>query len=209
VGDKNRTNVTGTRDTMTLAQQDLVTAHVELVRKIAGRHAKRLPIWVEMDEILSAGYFGLCQAADRFDPSKHASFAVWASWRIHGAIMDAFEGPRYPRRYVEMPEPWYTDGQMVHDMDMRSDPLPEALIDRSSILDTLIEREQCVVVSIDAVRARRTLSRDEGAVIDRHIAGASLTCIATKRKMSRSQAHKFLVRAKAKMRAVLEGDKAA
>lgn len=202
---------------MTDAQQDLVTQNVDLVRKIAGRHAKRLPVWVEMDEIVSAGYLGLCQAAHRFDATKHASFAVWASWRIHGAIMDAFEGPRYPRRYVEMPECWLDDGMKVahgstgrHIERFTKDRLlPECLIDRSSILDELIEREQCVVVSITAIRARGTLNREEGAVIDRHIAGASITDIATRRKISRGQAHKFLVRAKRKMRAELEGDKAA
>jgi RNA polymerase sigma factor (sigma-70 family) len=193
---------------------------MDLVRKIAGRHAKSLPMWVEMDEIVAAGYLGLCQAASRFDAKKHASFAAWASWRIHGAIMDNFEGPRYPRRYVAMPDEWL--GEEKESKQRRawsgrhlenakeSQTLPDALIDRTSVLETLIEREQCVVVSIDAVRARKTLTREEGAVLDAHVKDRSLAKIARLRKISRSLAHTYLVRAKKKMRDELErGDKAA
>jgi RNA polymerase sigma factor for flagellar operon FliA len=203
---------------MTPAQQQLVTSHLRLVQNIAGYEARRLPRWIEMDEILAAGYLGLCQAADRFDPRHGKTFANWASLRIHGAIIDNFQGPRYPRRYVQMPGEWLgeePDTFVMRDRRKRSriDPvpdLPEILIDRSSVLDELIDREQCVVVCIDAGRARKTLTRTEGAVIDGHIGGRSLTQIAAKRRIPRSRVHKLLLVAKRKMRTELEReDKAA
>lgn len=91
---------------LTPAQQLLVESALPLVRKIAGRQAKQLPPWVDMDEIVAAGYLGLCQAALRFDPERHASFEVWAVIRIRGAMVDEFKDGRYPRRYQEMPASW-------------------------------------------------------------------------------------------------------
>ena len=59
-----------------------------VVQGIAHRIAKRLPAHVEVDDLYSAGYLGLLDAAERFDPSRGVLFKTFASHRINGAILD-------------------------------------------------------------------------------------------------------------------------
>lgn len=66
-----------------------MTAHLDLVRVVARRLARRLPPHADMSELVSAGNLGLIEAAERFDQSKATSFRDFASWRIRGAMLDA------------------------------------------------------------------------------------------------------------------------
>jgi len=59
-----------------------------VVHGIANRIASRLPAHVEPDDLYSAGYLGLLDAAERFDPSRRVTFKSFAGHRINGAIMD-------------------------------------------------------------------------------------------------------------------------
>jgi RNA polymerase sigma factor (sigma-70 family) len=181
----------------------LVLAHLDLVAKVAARVARKLPYWIDMDEICAAGNLGLVEAASRFDPERHASFAVWAMIRIRGAIIDAYRGKNYPRLMEHLPDSWMglADGGSAKHAD---DLIPKQLIDERSVETDLIEREESVVVSITAVKARGELNRVEGRVLDGHLADQSLREIGRSQKRSGAWAHYTLHAAKRKMRARLE-----
>lgn len=66
----------------------LDAADLELVDRIAGRQAARCPRTVTQDELRSAGYRGLLDAAGRWDPARGTRFATYASARILGAMRD-------------------------------------------------------------------------------------------------------------------------
>lgn len=68
--------------------QELAIANMRLVAETAERMKGSLPAVVETDEMISAGYLGLCDAAQRYDSSKRCSFRTYATKRIWGAIMD-------------------------------------------------------------------------------------------------------------------------
>ncbi len=115
-------------------------------------------------------------------------------------MLDAFQGPRYPRRYVQMPDHW----DDTHQTQSENDPkLPEVLIERSSALEELVEEQQCIVVSLSAGRAEATLDSDEAEILAEHIAGVPLSKIARSRRWGRTTAHNVLANAKTKMRAAL------
>lgn len=59
-----------------------------VVHGIANRIAGRLPAHVDVDDLYSVGFIGLCEAEERFDPSKGVAFKTFASHRINGAILD-------------------------------------------------------------------------------------------------------------------------
>ncbi len=59
-----------------------------VVHGIANRIAGRLPAHVDKDDLYSVGFIGLCEAEERFDPSKGVAFKSFASHRIQGAILD-------------------------------------------------------------------------------------------------------------------------
>ncbi len=73
-----------------LTQRDqLVMAHVGLVKTMAQRLAQRLPSQVEMSDLMSVGVLGLIDAAGRYRPSSGVPFEAFARRRVHGAMLDA------------------------------------------------------------------------------------------------------------------------
>ena len=73
---------------MTTAERnDLIIDHLPLADKLAWCKKKKVPYHVDVDELKSAAYFGLVDAASRFNP-KYPSFSGYAAIRITGAIGD-------------------------------------------------------------------------------------------------------------------------
>lgn len=66
----------------------LVENYMELVNIIGGRLAISLPSFVDRDDLISSGYFGLLDAVDRFEPERKVKFETFASIRIRGAMLD-------------------------------------------------------------------------------------------------------------------------
>lgn len=48
-----------------------------------------MPQYVEREDLISNGYFGLLEAIERFDPKRGFKFETYAVVRIRGAILDA------------------------------------------------------------------------------------------------------------------------
>ncbi|HUX15553.1 MAG TPA: sigma-70 family RNA polymerase sigma factor [Phycisphaerae bacterium] len=70
------------------ARNALAERYVPLVRVVAERIAERLPDWVEIDDLISAGCLGLLAACDRWDPKRGVSFKSYAWYLIRSAILD-------------------------------------------------------------------------------------------------------------------------
>lgn len=85
-----------------LTRDELIAAHVGLVRVVARSLASGLPRHVELGELESAGYIGLIEAATKFHAAKHVQFRSYAQFRIRGAMLDSLRstdwGPRYLRK---------------------------------------------------------------------------------------------------------------
>jgi RNA polymerase sigma factor for flagellar operon FliA len=67
----------------------LLETYQPLVRYNAERIWAKLPDEVELDDLVSAGVFGLMDAIDAFDLSRGVKFETYCSARIRGAILDA------------------------------------------------------------------------------------------------------------------------
>ncbi len=81
-------------------RDELVMAHVGLVKVMASRLAHRLPPQVEVSELISVGVLGLIDAAGRFKPSLGVPFSAFARRRIHGAMLDSLRGLDWAPRAV-------------------------------------------------------------------------------------------------------------
>ena len=114
-------------------RQERVIAHLPLVRKEAQRVARRLPNWVDVDDLVSAGYLGLLSAVDRYDPDRGLSFGAFASHRVKGAILDELRAldpiSRRRRRRLRNLE------QIKHDLtcELGCPPSAELVADRMGI----------------------------------------------------------------------------
>ena len=70
------------------SQDDLITSHVSLVKRIAHHLSARLPESVDINDLMQAGMIGLLEASSNFDDSRGASFETYAGIRIRGAMLD-------------------------------------------------------------------------------------------------------------------------
>jgi RNA polymerase sigma factor FliA len=72
-----------------IAERDaLIHQHIGLVHHVARKLATRLSTAADVDEMISAGTFGLLQAVEAFDSARGLSFSTFAVPRIRGAILD-------------------------------------------------------------------------------------------------------------------------
>ena len=89
--------------TLTDSDRDrIVVEHLPMVRYLARRIHERLPNYVELEDLISAGVIGLIDAYNKFDHSKKVQFKSYAQFRVRGAILDSLRildwSPRELRR---------------------------------------------------------------------------------------------------------------
>jgi RNA polymerase sigma factor for flagellar operon FliA len=86
----------------------LIEHYLPIVRYTAERVAATLPQSVELDDLMSAGLFGLIEAIKSFDLDRGVKFKTYCSWRVRGAILDELRAndwvPRLVRNKASMLE---------------------------------------------------------------------------------------------------------
>ena len=80
----------------------LMERHYPLVRYIAERLLQTLPKSIELDDLISAGLFGLMDAIRGFDPDRGIKFKTYCSTRIRGAILDQLRSQDWVPRLVRL-----------------------------------------------------------------------------------------------------------
>ena len=78
----------------------LMEHYRHLVRYAAERLHSKLPGKVELDDLISAGIFGLMDAIDAFDPARGVKFETYCSPRIKGSILDELRSMDWVPRLV-------------------------------------------------------------------------------------------------------------
>jgi RNA polymerase sigma factor (sigma-70 family) len=134
----------------------LARSHAGLARSLARRAARGLP-WLA-DELESAAMDGLRFAISRFDPTRGAEFATYATHRIAGAILDAKQR-EFPRGYgrlhrgsrprlVSLYDVADEDGRThaALAVDHREGPPASDAIERATV--GLAPRERAVILAI-------------------------------------------------------------
>ena len=71
-----------------IIKEKLIERYLPLVKTVAGRIAVSLPQYVDRDDLISNGFFGLLEAIDRYDPARGVKFETYAAVRIRGSILD-------------------------------------------------------------------------------------------------------------------------
>src|SRR5205085_8972443 len=78
----------------------LVEHYMPLVKYNAERIWARLPDGVELDDLISAGVFGLMDAIEAFDLSRGVKFETYCVPRIRGAMLDELRTMDWAPRLV-------------------------------------------------------------------------------------------------------------
>lgn len=71
-----------------LLKEQLIVEYASLVKYVAGRLSLMLGQYVDFDDLVGYGIFGLIDAVDKFDYDKGYKFETYASLRIRGSIID-------------------------------------------------------------------------------------------------------------------------
>lgn len=66
----------------------LILDHLYLVRPIAMSIRTKVPVHIELEDLIHDGICGLVDAARRFDVARNVPFAAYAKHRIRGGILD-------------------------------------------------------------------------------------------------------------------------
>ena len=81
--------------------RNLLMEHYKyLVKYTADRLYSKLPDKVELDDLVSAGNFGLMDAIDAYDPGRGVKFETYCSPRIRGSILDELRNMDWVPRLV-------------------------------------------------------------------------------------------------------------
>ncbi len=81
-------------------RERLIAEHICLVHHVVGRIGAHLPDNVERDDLVSAGILGLIKAIDRYDASRGAKLATYASSVIRGEVMETLRSKDWAPRSV-------------------------------------------------------------------------------------------------------------
>lgn len=80
----------------------LMERHFPLVKYIAERLLQTLPKSIELDDLVSAGLFGLMDAIRGFDPGRGIKFKTYCTTRIRGSILDQLRSQDWVPRLVRL-----------------------------------------------------------------------------------------------------------
>jgi RNA polymerase sigma factor for flagellar operon FliA len=142
----------------------LVERYHYLVRVIANRIAARLPRSIDVQDLRSAGVFGLIRAIENFDIARGTRFESYCATRVHGAILDELRAQDWVPRLVRN----------------RADTYRTALGDLRTALDREPSTRELAIhlgttdEEVDALRRESnfatvfTLSRDDDSSEDSH-----------------------------------------
>jgi RNA polymerase sigma factor for flagellar operon FliA len=83
------------------ARRQLLELYMGLVHHVAREMSRRTSA-VELDDLVSAGTFGLIRALDSFDLSRGLAFSTYAVRRIRGAILDDLRSQDWAPRAVRV-----------------------------------------------------------------------------------------------------------
>lgn len=133
-------------------KEDLITSYTWLVERIAKRIYERLPKGkVALEDLISAGYFGLIQAVEKFDVSKTNNH-IFLEMRIKGAIYDYLRSMdilskdrrRKYKKIVEICESLKSEGEMP-DLSKVAEILK---MDEDEVISLIIDGANAEMVSI-------------------------------------------------------------
>lgn len=80
----------------------LIERYMPLVRNISERLLATLPKSIDIDDLTSAGIFGLIDAIDGFDLERGIKFKTYCTTRIRGSILDELRSQDWVPRLVRL-----------------------------------------------------------------------------------------------------------
>ena len=111
----------------------LVERYLPLVKYNAERIWQRLPEGVDLDDLISAGVFGLMDAIDAFDLSRGVKFETYCVPRIRGAMLDELRTMDWVPRLVRSKATKVEEARKALEAKHGRPPLPAEMAEQLGI----------------------------------------------------------------------------
>ena len=173
----------------------LIEIYLPLVRYNGERIWSRLPDGVELDDLVSAGTFGLMDAIDAFDMSRGVKFETYCVPRIRGAMLDELRTMDWVPRLVrskasKLNEAIKTlearlgrapsDAEVAEHMQLSREEFEKLLVDANAVGLVSLNKKWCETDSSKDVREIDILEDKKGEDPTRRIQKADLMRLVTK-----------------------------
>jgi len=154
-------------NTLDDGQRALVEAHLHLVGYHVSEMLMRVPPQVSRDDLASAGYLALTQAALSFDEASGVPFNRYAAMRMRGALIDELRSMDWASRGVRRKIREYTKTVEMMTSDLGREPSREEVAASMGVdvaeIDAVKDSSQTRVLSYDAYDGALALSVPENA----------------------------------------------
>jgi RNA polymerase sigma factor for flagellar operon FliA len=110
-----------------------VEHYLHLVKSNAERIWKRLPDGVELDDLFSAGVFGLMDAVKSFDPNRGVKFETYCVPRIRGAMLDELRTMDWVPRLVRSKASKLEEARKSLEAQLGRPPRPEEMCEKLGV----------------------------------------------------------------------------
>jgi RNA polymerase sigma factor for flagellar operon FliA len=114
-------------------RNQLVERYLPLVKYNAERIWSRLPEGVDLDDLISAGVFGLMDAIDAFDLERGVKFETYCVPRIRGAMLDELRTMDWVPRLVRSKASKLEEARKTLEADLGRPPRPEELAQKLGV----------------------------------------------------------------------------
>jgi RNA polymerase sigma factor for flagellar operon FliA len=173
----------------------LIEIYLPLVKYNGERIWARLPDGVELDDLVSAGTFGLMDAIDAFDMSRGVKFETYCVPRIRGAMLDELRTMDWVPRLVrskasKLNEALKTleaklgrapaDAEVAEHMGLSREEFEKLLVDANAVSLVSLNKKWCETDSSKEVHEIDILEDKKGEDPTRRIQKADLMRLVTK-----------------------------
>jgi RNA polymerase sigma factor for flagellar operon FliA len=114
-------------------RNQLVEHYMPLVRYNAERIWSRLPEGVDLDDLISAGVFGLMDAIDAFDLDRGVKFETYCVPRIRGAMLDELRTMDWVPRLVRSKHTKLEESRKILETELGRPPRPDEMAERLGV----------------------------------------------------------------------------
>src|SRR6202171_2017799 len=114
-------------------RNQLVEMYLPLVKYNAERIWSRLPEGVELDDLISAGVFGLMDAIEAFDLERGVKFETYCVPRIRGAMLDELRTMDWVPRLVRSKASKMEEARKSLEAEHGRPPRPDEMCERLGV----------------------------------------------------------------------------
>jgi RNA polymerase sigma factor FliA len=133
-----------------------------LVKYTAERLHSKLPDKVEVDDLISAGNFGLMDAIYAFDPTRGVKFETFCTPRIKGSILDELRSMDWAPRLVRSRTSQLTKATQSLEAHLGRKPTKEELANKLNLGMDEFERLEKDATAISLVSLDNQYSNEDG-----------------------------------------------